>query len=277
MQYEPFEELIASKRILLANLVAPDAEALDPGARQEPVATAIEFDGDAASPGVVEMLLKDRRKLDQLLRDPIEQRRLIPRLLAVAVGGFSIYGFVATVVLNGLATTYQTWWELVPQATWGHRTVGNLLLAYTIGLIAANGICLPSFYFYSLLAGVRTSMLSVAAQALKGMAAGAVALVGILPIYMALALTALVFTAPETLVESWVILGLLLPFMAGIWGATCLYEGFTGFADTIPAACRGNRACFLRRLILAWSGCYTCVTPLVIYTLWNFFSGSLGG
>ena len=223
------------------------------------------------------MLLKDRARLDQLLRDENEQRALIPRLLAVALAGFAIYGVVATIVLNAFWTTYHVWWQWVPAANWRELNAGNLMLAYTIGLIAANGICLPSFYFYSLLAGVRTTMLSVAAQALKGMAAGAIALVGILPIYMALALSAIVFPTPPALVEAWVLLGLALPFLAGVWGAGCLYEGFVGFSDTIPASCRKNRECFLRRLILTWCGCYTFVTPLMIYTLWNHFSGAAGG
>ncbi len=227
--------------------------------------------------GVVEMLLKDRARLDRLLRDENEQRTLIPRLLAVALAGFAIYGVVATIVLNAFWSTYHVWWNWVPAARWREFNAGNLVLAYTIGLIAANGICLPSFYFYGLLAGVRTTMLSVAAQALKGMAAGAIALVGILPIYMALALSAIVFPTPPALIESWVLLGLALPFLAGLWGAACLYEGFVGFADTIAISCRQSRECFLRRLILAWSGCYTLVTPLMIYTLWNHFSGGIGG
>lgn len=225
--------------------------------------------------GVVELLLKDRARLDQMLRNENEQRRLIPRLLAVALSGFAIYGIVATIVLNALWTTYHVWWHWVPAARWGNWSIGNLLLAYTIGLIAANGVCLPSFYFYSLLAGVRATMLSVAAQALKGMAAGAVALVGILPIYMTLALSAIVFPASGELVEAWVVLGLSLPFLAGMWGAACLYEGFVGMADTIPAECRTSRACFLRRLIFTWCGCYTLVTPLMIYTLWSYFAGGL--
>jgi hypothetical protein len=40
-------------------------------------------------------------------------------------------------------------------------------------------------------------------------------------------------------------------------------------ARTIPGPDRAERACLLRRLILAWSGCYTFVTPLVIYSLWE--------
>ena len=251
----------------------PVARLADMGAAKKPGlddAAAATLDGP---PGVVEMLLKDRARLDQLLRDENEQRALIPRLLAVALAGFAIYGVVATIVLNAFWSTHHVWWQWVPAANWPERSAGNLILAYTIGLIAANGICLPSFYFYSLLAGVRTTMLSVAAQALKGMAAGAIALVGILPIYMALALSAIVFPTPPALVEAWVLLGLALPFLAGVWGAMCLYEGFICFADTIPAACRESRRCFLRRLILTWSGVYTFVTPLMIYTLWNHFSG----
>jgi len=232
---------------------------------------------DAPLVGVVEMLLKDRGRLDRLLRDKNEQRTLIPRLLAVALSGFAIYGVVATLVLNAFWSTYHVWWDWVPAAHWRDLSAGNLVLAYTIGLIAANGVCLPSFYFYGLLAGVRTTMLSVAAQALKGMAAGALALVGILPIYMALALSAIVFPTPPALIEAWVLLGLALPFLAGVWGAVCLYEGFIGFADTIPAACRQSRQCFLRRLIVAWCGCYTLVTPLMIYTLWIHFAGMTGG
>ena len=90
---------------------------------------------------------------------------------------------------------------------------------------------------------------------------------------MALALSAIVFPTPPALIEAWVLLGLALPFLAGVWGAACLYEGFVGFADTIAVSCRQSRECFLRRLILAWCGCYTLVTPLMIYTLWNHFSG----
>ena len=222
---------------------------------------------------VVELLLKDRARLDELLRDHDQQRLLIPRMLAVALAGFAIYGVVATLVLNALGSTYHLWWSWVPAARWRDPSVGNLVLAYTIGLIAANGVCLPSFYFYGLLAGVRTTMLSVTAHALKGMAAGAIALVGILPIYVALALSAIVFPSPEELIQSWVILGLTLPFLAGLWGAVCLYQGFVCLADTIPAQHRSRRECFLRRLILAWCGCYTFVTPLMIYTLWNHLGG----
>jgi hypothetical protein len=221
---------------------------------------------------VVDLLLKDHRRIDGILRIEEGQRRLIPKLLAIAVCGFTLYGVVATVMLN-LARSHSGFWLLgLPAAQWTDATVGNLTLAYAIGMIAANGICLPSFYFYGLLSGIRISMLGVTAHALKGMAAGAVALVGILPIYVAATLNTLIYTDNHALRVMLVSLGLLLPFIAGLWGALSLYRGFIGLADTIPAEFRRDRACLLRRLILAWSGCYTFVTPLVIYTLWQHLS-----
>jgi hypothetical protein len=230
-------------------------------------------DADTAA-GLLEMMLKDERRLNALLREPRRQREYVPRLMAVALGGFAIYGVAATIVLNAIAD--KTHWPLyVPAARWSDASAANLLLAYAIGLIAANGICLPSFYFYGLLAGVKTSMLSVTSHAMKGMAAGALALVGILPIYVTLALAVVVFPAPPQLSIACAAMGLALPFIAGLWGARSLYLGFVSLADTISCGRPGERLCFLRRLLLAWCGCYTFVTPVMIYSLWNYLGQRL--
>jgi hypothetical protein len=228
---------------------------------------------DVAPTGVVDLLLKNQRRIDALLRTTDGQRELIPKLLAVAVCGFALYGVTITVMLN-LARANGFWLPGLPAASWNDATGGNLTLAYCLGLIAANGICLPSFYFYGLLAGVRISMLGTAAHALKGMAAGAIALVGILPLYVALALNALIYSGSKPWLAMLTLLALALPFLAGIWGAISLYRGFVDLADTIPAEYRGARQCLLRRLIFAWSGVYTFVTPLVIYSLWQHLSGT---
>ena len=68
-------------------------------------------------------------------------------------------------------------------------------------------------------------------------------------------------------------LGLALPFLAGLWGVRSIYRGFMRLADTLPVRCREQRACFLRRLTLSWAACYTVVTPLMIYSLWNHLAG----
>lgn len=229
-------------------------------------------DGPAGDPdalAVIELLLKNPKRLDDMLRDENAQRALIPKLLGIAMAGFAIYGVVATAVLN-LAHHGGFWLPYAPPSRWNGLSVANLTLAYSLGLIAANGICLPSFYFYTLLAGVRITMVGIVAHAAKGMAIGALMLVGIVPIYVAVSLYVLGATESETLLAFYASLVLTLPFVAGIWGAVSLYRGFlAAHCGSLPMGSVGSRACMLRRLILAWSGCYTFVTPLVIYSLWQ--------
>ena len=224
---------------------------------------------EGSAPGLVELMLKDQARLDELMREDARQADLIPRFLAIALVGFTIYGIAATVVLNA-AGTASPW---VPTARWAHATAANLVLAYDLGLIAATGVCLPSFYFYGLLAGLRISMLQVATHAVKCLATTAVVLVGILPLYVALALGAIVFEAPTEWMHRTIDLGLLLPFLAGLWGVHSLYVGFTRLADTMRPERREARAGFLRKLTLAWAACYSVVTPVMIHALWRHFSG----
>jgi len=101
------------------------------------------------------------------------------------------------------------------------------------------------------------------------MASGAVALVGALPIYFAAVLGLLVFDFTNAYIATVCFLGLGLPFMAGLYGTHSLYVAFAGLADTMPQERRCQRECFLRRLLFAWCACFTAVTPVMIFTLWN--------
>jgi hypothetical protein len=218
---------------------------------------------------LVELMLKDRGRLDGLIRDESLAPDLIPSLLAIAVVGFTIFGVAATLILN-LEPSLPAW---VPRARWSDGTWANLTLAYALGLVAAAGICLPSFYFYGLLAGVKLSMLQSTAHAVKCLAVTSVVLVGALPIYVAVSLGMIVFSASAELLRFTTALGLALPFLAGLWGVRTLFLGFSEFADTVPVCRKAERACFLRRLTVAWAACYTAVTPLMIIWLWTRLSG----
>jgi hypothetical protein len=231
------------------------------GSRMEP--------NEVATLELVELTLKDRARLHELLRDESRQTDLIPRLLGVGLVGFVIFGIAATLVLNA-SGTWPTW---VPAAHWADRSAPNLVLAYTVGLVAAIGVCLPSFYFYGLLAGVKISILGVTTHAMKCQAVTAIVLVGILPIYVALALGMMVFGASVEWLQLTIAIGLALPFVAGLWGVRSLYLGFMQLCETISADRRAARECFLRRLTLAWTAVYTVVTPVMIYVLWKQFSG----
>jgi hypothetical protein len=148
-----------------------------------------------------------------------------------------------------------------------------MVIAYAFGLVAASCVCLPNLYFYSLLAGLRMTFTEVVLRTLKAKAVTAIALVGILPIYAALVLGAVVFVKGEfvkgEIVQSALAVGLVLPFLAGLWGTRSLYVGFGELCDRMPEEFQANRACFLRRLIFAWCGCYTAVAPVMIATVWQ--------
>jgi hypothetical protein len=248
-------------------------------------------ESEATTLGLVELLLKNQTRLDRLARKPNIQRELVPRLLGIGLIGYTLFGIALVVVFNSA----RIWPELTSLAAWLESNVGlplyfaseaetsyaahwfdgsalKLVAAFTLGLIGAIGVCLPTFYFYGLLAGVRTSMLQVTTLALKGMASSAVALVGMLPIYFAAVLGLLVLNSADWLVGLVCFVGLSLPFIAGLYGTYSLYRGFVVLADTLSDDRRERRECFLRRLLLAWSVCFTAVTPLMIFTLWEYLN-----
>jgi hypothetical protein len=245
--------------------------------------------------GLVELLLKDQDRLDDLARTTAGQKELIPRLIAIGVGGYAIFA----AVLSAIFGFTRLWPRQTPMAAWFQDrnldlirfeslsdaaataivfdgSAAALVAGYVFGLVGAIGVCLPSFYFYGLLSGVRTSMLQVTTIALKGLAAGAVAVLGALPIYLAMMLGLVVFGMPERIVAMVGLLGLALPFVTGLYGTRALYRGFVSLSDTIPDECRERRSCFLNRLLFAWSACYTAVTPVMIYTIWHRLTPSGG-
>jgi hypothetical protein len=255
-------------------------------------------DSDKADPrdftvlALVELLLKDRWRLYRILRIHAAPAILLPRLLAIALAGFILFGVAMSLVL----TVADRWPSLTSIATWVdapsalplefkviESTRGKLTpwisgeafvlaASYAFGLVAASGVCLPSLYFYCLLAGVKMSMVEVVVHAVKSKAIAAVALVGILPIYVALAMGVVIFGGSEFYLAATMLLGLVLPFIAGVWGTVSLYQGFSQLCDTMPPDRAANRECFLRRLVLSWSACYSAVMPVMIYSLWEVFS-----
>lgn len=238
---------------------------------------------------LVELILKRHRTLDTLIRDDTRQSELIPQLLAIAIAGFVMYGVMMgltigfsgyTPKLTRLATVIATGDSLIefhaslsPVSPWRDGTAFRLIAAYAIGLIAATGICLPSLYFYGLLSGIRLTMKDVVIHSLKSKATAAMALIGILPIYFVVCLTAMVFQLSEAsiCVVQW--LGFAFPFVGGLWGTQSLYRGFLSLSDTLPERLdcdgRSRRSSFLGRLVAAWSVCYSVIAPIMVFTLWE--------
>jgi hypothetical protein len=81
-----------------------------------------------------------------------------------------------------------------------------------------------------------------------------------------------IFGAGERHLHATMLLGLVLPFIAGFWGTVSLYQGFSQVCETMPSDRVARRECFLRRLVLSWSACYSAVMPVMIFSLWEVFS-----
>ena len=256
--------------------------------------------GELTTLGLIELILKDRPRLDQAIRNPALQRQLVPKFLTIALLSFFLFGVCLVIMFNAagvwpeltaMKTVFDaaeaghesTFLKFVPDTVgvgrWLDGSAWQLILAYSLGLIAATGVCLPSLYFYGLLAGVRMSMVDVVLHSVKSKATGAVGLIGILPMYAAVGMGVIILsgsvaTMPNEPGSSLVMalwLGLILPFIGGLLGTWSMYRGFLGLADTLPAKQRGQRECFLNRLAMSWVAVYTAVTPLMIFTLWEFF------
>ena len=216
-------------------------------------------------------MLKNPNRLDRLTGDNSRQALLIPSFLAVGLASFSLFALALVLTLSAAPAA------ALPEplaGPWAYHYTGAALalwLTYALGFTLATGVCLPSFYFYGLLAGVRVSWLQVTALMMKGQAATAVMLMGILPVYLAGALGTVVFGAPSHVQRLVLDIGLGLPFVAGLWGVRSIHIGFLGLSDTLPDARRCRRECWLRRLTVACSVCYTAVCPVMIYTLWRYF------
>jgi hypothetical protein len=257
------------------------AAGLSPSEREEAL-SAEAVDGipaeadDQSTLGLVELLLKDPKRADRLNREEERQALLIPRFLAIALCSYVLFSVAMIVILSAAAPEAQPHRFLfIPRVQWSNGAAFGLVAAYNFGLVAATCLCLPSFYFFALLTGVRMSMLQVVGQVLRCKASSALVLVGILPIYVAAVLGMVVFRAPAPLQEIVLYLGLLLPFIAGLEGVRSIYRGVMGMAETLPAERRCRRECFLRRLTFSWAAVYTVVSPVLIYRVWEFLAGAL--
>lgn len=225
---------------------------------------------------LVELLLKDESRVDELNRDLEGQREMLPRFLLIAQTSYLVFSLTMVLVINlaGVALPEAQGLRM-PPANLADRTAFGLILAYNLGIVLAACVCLPSFYFYSLLAGVRMTWLQIVSLVGKGMAANSILLLGILPIYVAVVLGMHVLAAPALHLQWILSIGLMLPFVSGLWGLRAIYEGIMDLHEVHAGEDCRNRRCFLRRLTLSWATVYTAVLPLMVYRLWEYFAAHL--
>jgi len=214
-------------------------------------------------PGMLDLILRGQSHLTRVLLDDRALPVAVQKLLALSLLGFGVHGLVV-----GFAAQV-----LRPELPWGgpigHPVVW-MPLALVLAFVGGLAVCLPSFYFYTQLAGLDASFRLVTAQALRAQATTAVLLLGVAPFYAALVLGCVagaVSNAPLV-----VLAGVGTPFVVGLYGQRALYRGFSELVSVLPLTHR-RRGHFLQRMIICWTVVYAAVAPVALVRLAQAFGG----
>ena len=206
--------------------------------------------------GLFDLLLRGQDRLTALLTDERELPGIIQQMLGLSVFGMAVHGLVVGLAAQFLAgcTTH---------LALGHAALW-MPLAFPLAFLGAVCICLPSFYFYTQLAGLDASFRLVTAQALRAQATTSVLLLGVLPFYAAIALTCAVGIVDQA--DLVLLAGMALPFLTGLFGISAVHDGFLALARVLPIthARRGN---VLGRLVLCWGAVYSVIAPVALYRI----------
>jgi hypothetical protein len=208
-------------------------------------------------------MLADRARFREVLADPDDQERVLPRLLGIATSSLFLYGLVMWVVVAATGTEL----PFMTGAAGGRPGNLSFAFAYSLGIVGAVGICLPSFYFFALQCGFRPTLRNIVVAVAGGQALTSIFLIGILPIFAALILGVERLGGNSEALAVWTKLGLLLPLVAGLVGAAELHEWFTGLAVTLPDDARARREGVVSFLGLWSTALYVVVAPVLVYQL----------
>jgi hypothetical protein len=207
-----------------------------------------------------DLVMRDSPKLNKALLVERTLPAWLLKLVSISVLGQSLHGLavglVAQLSLRGVTPSATDWLQGDP-VVW-------MPLAMTGALLGAVALCLPSFYFYTQLAGLDASFRLVTAEALRGQAKSAVLLLAALPFYVALALASLLTESVD--VQLVLAVGVSLPLLVGAGCIRSLHKAFQELLEVVPLT-HVRRGDFLLRLILCWGAVYCVVAPVALYRL----------
>lgn len=220
-----------------------------------------------SEPALSELLLKEPEALDALCGDAESTASLLPRLVGISALGLGAFALVQGGLAAGPGAELMAPFSAESAHVGLPRAVGVVFLSYAAGFFGAQVASLPSAYFYALLAGVKTHSWRVAAEAMRSQATSSLVLLGLLPVYLAVALGLAMGADPVTSTfgeretARFVLhLGYLLPFVAGLSGVRSMHRNFLGLVR--GARKDGERTPMPTLLVLAWSMLFAVLAPL---------------
>ncbi len=218
--------------------------------------------GDTDHISFFDRVLREGRTLDDLLLDG-NLTSTIQKLL-----GLSAAGLGAHMALVGWAAQVGELPGMLGQGT----PVLWLPAAYILGFMLAIAVCLPSFYFYTLLSGLDASFRLITAQALRIQARTSVVLLGCAPIYTAAALGAYLGIDFGLSLGSVVTLGLTGPFVIGFFGVVALYRSFKRLRHRLPIT-HERRGNIILRLVVCWGAVFLATAPVAVWRVAEWLVG----
>lgn len=214
-----------------------------------------------ASTPTYDLLLREKEEADALCADPDGSARLLPRFVLTGSAGVAAYAVVQASLLHMLGD------RALPEVA-GHLpvplTAAMLFVAFEAGFLGSHVAGLPSYYFYALLAGIRTHSWRLVAESMRARATASVVLLGLLPVYLAggLGLCLLTDGTYHDLTRVVVLLvGYALPFVAGLAAPATLLRSVLRLAKEQP----GSRRATPILLTLAWTALFTAMAPLGVF------------
>lgn len=216
-------------------------------------------------PGMFELVLRGKRRLDTLLRDESALPSVIQRLLLLSLLGLLVHGLVVGMSVQLVGADAGSFYSRGTPWLW-------MPLSFAFAFIGSLCICLPSFYFYTQLSGLDASFRLVTAQALRAQATTSVLLLGVLPFYAAWILGNVIGIFRS--VDIAVFIGMCLPFLVGLFGIQSIYASFGRLVEFLPIT-HQRRGNFLRRMVLCWGAVYSIVAPVALYRLVDALAGRI--
>lgn len=213
-----------------------------------------------------EAMLHDGKEVDDMVCDDTRLVTTLQKLLAIAVFGLVAYGLVLGAMLQ--VSGVDSLWFIPVEGT----PVLWVPLALTGGFLTAMAVCLPSFYFYTLLSGLDASFRLVTAQSLRVQARSSVLLLGVLPFYLAIGLTP--FLGIEVMLTQLgfvLAIGLILPFLVGFGGLVSVYASFRRLIKRLPLT-HSRRGNFVLRMVACWAAVMASVAPVAVVRFATYFS-----
>ena len=210
--------------------------------------------------GFFDLVLTEGRPMDDLVVDEDGLVGTIQKLLGVAIVGLVIYGAIVGAVAE--VSTLPAWFTRGEPILW-------MPLAFGGAFLTAIAVCLPSFYFYTQLAGLDASFRLVTAQSLRVQARTSVVLLGVLPFYAALALGAHLGFDLGLGANGVTMVGVWLPFAVGVMGIATLYSSFKRLIYRLPIT-HQRRGNIVLRLVLAWGAVFSAIAPVALWRMGQF-------